>query len=112
MTRQRRVVFYDYDEIEYMTTCNFRTVPLPRNEEDEMASEPWYSVGKHDVFPEEWKTFLLGDPTIRSTMLELHPELFEASYWQGLKDRIESGYIEDVFPYPAESRFDPARLTG
>ena len=112
VTRNRRVVFYDYDEIEYMTACNFRVVPQPRNEEDEMASEPWYSVGRNDVFPEEWKTFLLGDPAIRETLLELHPEIFEASYWQGLKDRIEAGYIEDVFPYPAAARFDPARLTA
>lgn len=105
VTRNRRVVFYDYDEIEYMTSCNFRAVPEPRTPEDEMADEPWYSVGKHDVFPEEWKTFLLGDAFIRETMLELHPEIFEASYWQGLKERIESGYIEDVFPYPSERRF-------
>ena len=110
VTRNRRVVFYDYDEIEYMTACNFREVPEPRTPEEEMASEPWYSVGRHDVFPEEWKTFLLGDPQIRATMLELHPEIFEASYWQGLKERIEQGYIEDVFPYPEEKRFDPARL--
>ena len=112
VTRNRRVVFYDYDEIEYMTTCNFRVVPAPRNEEDEMASEPWYPVGRHDVFPEEWKTFLLGDPGIRSTLLELHPEIFEASFWQTQKTRIECGHIEDVFPYPAHTRFDPSRLTG
>ena len=112
VTRHRRVVFYDYDEIEYMTACNFRKVPEARNDEDEMADEPWYSVARNDVFPEEWKTFLLGDPTIRKTMLELHPEIFEAWFWQGLKERIESGYIEDVFPYPMEVRFDPSRLTA
>jgi len=105
VTRNRRVVFYDYDEIEYMTACNFRVVPEPRNEEDEMASEPWYPVAKNDVFPEEWRTFLLGDPTIRATLLELHPEIFEASYWQAQKERIERGHIEDVFPYPVERRF-------
>ncbi|MGE5384634.1 MAG: bifunctional isocitrate dehydrogenase kinase/phosphatase, partial [Betaproteobacteria bacterium] len=27
MTRYGRVVFYDYDEIEYMTDCNFREIP-------------------------------------------------------------------------------------
>ena len=108
VTRNRRVVFYDYDEIEYMTVCNFRVVPEPRTPEDEMASEPWYSVGRHDVFPEEWRTFLLGDPRIRATLLELHPEIFEASYWQGLKDRIEAGHIEDVFPYPLARRFPRA----
>ena len=110
VTRNRRVVFYDYDEIEYMTACNFREIPEARTPEEEMAGEPWYSVGKNDVFPAEWKTFLLGDPRIRATLLELHPEIFEPGFWQGLKERIEQGYIEDVFPYPVEKRFDPARL--
>ncbi len=30
MTRQGKVVFYDYDEIEYLSDCNFRHVPPPR----------------------------------------------------------------------------------
>jgi hypothetical protein len=45
VTRHGKVVFYDYDEIEYITDCNFRRVPAPRNEEDEMSGEIWYSVG-------------------------------------------------------------------
>ena len=110
VTRNRRVVFYDYDEIEYMTACNFRVVPAARSDEDEMASEPWYAVARNDVFPEEWKTFLLGDPRIREMLLSLDPEIFEAAFWQSMKQRIEDGYIEDVFPYPPEVRFDPARL--
>lgn len=44
VTRHGRVVFYDYDEICYMTEVNFRDIPPPRYPEDEMASEPWYSV--------------------------------------------------------------------
>ncbi len=36
VTRHGKVVFYDYDEIEYLTDCNFRKVPEARNEEDEM----------------------------------------------------------------------------
>src|SRR6476620_2547541 len=39
VTRNGKVVFYDYDEIEYLTECNFRTVPEARNEEDEMSGE-------------------------------------------------------------------------
>jgi isocitrate dehydrogenase kinase/phosphatase len=27
VTRNGKVVFYDYDEIEYLTDCNFRKVP-------------------------------------------------------------------------------------
>lgn len=110
VTRNRRVVFYDYDEIEYMTSCNFRAVPEARTPEEEMSEEPWYPVGRNDVFPEEWKTFLLGDARIRETLLELHPDLFEPAFWQRLKARIDAGYIEDVFPYSDRVRFDPARL--
>ncbi|MFN9101812.1 MAG: bifunctional isocitrate dehydrogenase kinase/phosphatase, partial [Betaproteobacteria bacterium] len=39
VTRHGKVVFYDYDEIEYLTDCNFRRVPPPRHEEDEMSGE-------------------------------------------------------------------------
>lgn len=49
VTRHGRVVFYDYDEICYMTEVNFRDIPLPRYPEDELASEPWYSVSPGDV---------------------------------------------------------------
>jgi isocitrate dehydrogenase kinase/phosphatase len=62
VTRHGKVVFYDYDEIEYITDCNFRRVPPPRNEEDEMSGEVWYSVGPRDVFPETFGPFLLGNP--------------------------------------------------
>jgi isocitrate dehydrogenase kinase/phosphatase len=110
VTRNRRVVFYDYDEIEYMTDCNFRHVPEARSYEDEMASEPWYHVGRNDVFPEEWRTFLLGDDEIRATLSRFHPEIFDADYWNALKDRIQAGHIEDVFPYDLHARYDPSRL--
>ena len=110
VTRNRRVVFYDYDEIEYMTECNFRHVPEARSYEDEMASEPWYHVARNDVFPEEWRTFLLGDDQIRATLTRFHPEIFEADYWNALKQRIQAGHVEDVFPYDEGKRYEPNRL--
>ena len=62
VNRHGRVVFYDYDEIEYLTDCTFRAIPPPPNPEAEMSGEPWYPVGALDVFPEEFETFLLGNP--------------------------------------------------
>jgi hypothetical protein len=62
VTRHGRVVFYDYDEIEYLTDCVFRDIPQARNEEDEMAAEPWYPIGKHDVFPEQFGTLPAREP--------------------------------------------------
>jgi isocitrate dehydrogenase kinase/phosphatase len=117
VTRQGRVVFYDYDEIEYISDCNFRDIPAPRNEEDEMSAEPWYSVAKNDVFPEQFGVFLLGNPKVRKYFLKHHADLLTADYWRQRKLRIQDGQVEDVFPYPQEIRFinqanDPAVKTA
>ena len=105
VTRNGKVVFYDYDEIEYVTDCNFRKVPEPRNEEDEMSGEVWYSVGKYDVFPETFGPFLLGDPRVRAIFMKHHADLLEAEFWQQHKERIKAGYVHDVFPYDRGRRF-------
>ena len=105
VTRQGRVVFYDYDEIEYISDCNFRDIPAPRNEEDEMSAEPWYSVAKNDVFPEQFGVFLLGNPKVRQYFMKHHADLLTADFWRQRKLRIQEGQVEDVFPYPQEIRF-------
>ncbi|WP_454878905.1 bifunctional isocitrate dehydrogenase kinase/phosphatase [Serratia inhibens] len=105
VTRHGRVVFYDYDEICYMTEVNFRDIPPPRYPEDELASEPWYSVSPNDVFPEEFRHFLCGERRIRQVFEEMHSDLFEADYWRGLQQRIREGYVEDVFAYRKKRRF-------
>ncbi len=106
ITRHGKVVFYDYDEIEYITDCNFRRVPAPRNEEDEMSGETWYSVGPKDVFPETFTPFLLGNPAVRKVFMEHHADLLDVDFWQSHKDRIAQGYVHDVFPYDREKRFE------
>jgi isocitrate dehydrogenase kinase/phosphatase len=105
VTRHGRVVFYDYDEIEYLRDCNFRDIPLPRNEEDEMAAEPWYPIGRHDVFPEQFDRFLLANPKIRELFMRHHAALLTRVWWQTHKERILAGEVEDVFPYPQHIRF-------
>ena len=105
VTRHGKVVFYDYDEIEYLTDCNFRKVPTPRNEEEEMSGEVWYRVGPKDVFPETFGPFLLGNPGVRNVFMKHHADLLDAAFWQGHKERILAGYVHDVFPYEAHKRF-------
>jgi isocitrate dehydrogenase kinase/phosphatase len=39
VTRHLRVVFYDYDEILFLTECRFRHIPAPRRPEDEWSGE-------------------------------------------------------------------------
>ncbi len=107
VTRNGKVVFYDYDEIEYLTDCNFRKVPEPRNEEDEMSGEIWYSVGPKDVFPETFEPFLLGNPLVREVFMAHHADLLDAAFWQHHKERIGAGQMLDVFPYDDAQRLAP-----
>ncbi|WP_095153900.1 bifunctional isocitrate dehydrogenase kinase/phosphatase [Pseudomonas sp. Irchel 3E13] len=104
VTRHGRVVFYDYDEITLLTEANFRRIPAPRFPEDEMSSEPWYSIGPHDVFPEEFPPFLFADMGQRRLFSQLHGELYDAEYWKGLQDAISAGKVIDVFPYRRKGR--------
>ena len=108
ITRNGKVVFYDYDEIEYLTDCNFRRVPTPRNEEEEMSGEVWYTVGPHDVFPETFGPFLLGNDAVRAVFMQHHGDLLDVAFWQQHKERIQAGHVYDVFPYDPERRFHHA----
>lgn len=106
LTQLGRVVFYDYDEITYMTECNFRKIPPPRYPEDIFNPEPWYSVGPNDVFPEEFATFLLTNPKVRKIFMHYHKDLLDAEYWKQKQQNILNGIYEDVFPYPQKLRFN------
>jgi isocitrate dehydrogenase kinase/phosphatase len=112
VTRHGKVVFYDYDEIEYLTDCNFRKVPAPRNEEDEMSGEIWYHVGKYDVFPETFGPFLLGNPRVKDEFMKAHADLLHADFWQQHKDRIQAGHVHDVYPYEPKRRFANLGASG
>jgi isocitrate dehydrogenase kinase/phosphatase len=105
VTRHGRVIFYDYDEICYLTECNFRHIPEALYPEQEMSSEPWYSVGPNDIFPEEFGPFLFANMELRKLFYQLHPELFDAGYWQGLQQAILDGRVIDVYPYRNKQRF-------
>lgn len=105
VTRLRRVVFYDYDEIEFVTDCHFREIPKARNHADEMSSEAWFYVGEKDIFPEEFPPFLFPQKEIRAIFEELHPELLDPQYWNNVKTQLNNGVLIDVYPYPETLRF-------
>jgi len=105
VTRQGRVVFYDYDELCYLTECRFRDIPEPPFPEMEMSDEPWFTAGPADVFPEEFERFLLTDPKFRRAFRAEHADLFDPDWWRERQAAIRAGQVEDVFPYPPERRF-------
>jgi isocitrate dehydrogenase kinase/phosphatase len=105
VNRAGRVVFYDYDEIEYLTDCTFRRIPPPPNPEAEMSGEPWYPVAPLDVFPEEFETFLLGSPQVREAFMRHHADLLRPEFWQRAQEQVAGGQIVDFWPYPDALRF-------
>ena len=86
--------------------CNFRTIPEPRNEYEEMASTPWYNVAPNDIFPEEFRLFFSGNQRARKVFDAMHSDIYEASFWQGIQEKIRSGYVDDFFPYRRKLRFN------
>jgi isocitrate dehydrogenase kinase/phosphatase len=105
VTRFGRVIFYDYDEIEYLTDCNFRRIPPPPYPEYETLGEPWFSVGIHDIFPEEFVHFIIGSPKTKEVFMKHHEDLLTPEYWWGLQEQIKKGLFTDFFPYSQSLRF-------
>jgi len=99
VTRHHRVIFYDYDEVLLITECNFRDMPEPEDDIDEMRQDVWYYVGEHDIFPQEFIKFLGLDQELRSVFLEVHGDLLTADYWRKVKDRHLAGEVSVVVPY-------------
>ena len=99
VTRHRRVVFYDYDEVALVTECDFRDIPDSDDDEDLMRSDVWFHVNKNDIFPEEFIKFLSMDPHLRALFLEVHGDLLTAEYWNHVKNKHLSGDIELIIPY-------------
>ena len=105
VNRLDRVEFYDYDEIEYLIDCVFRAIPEPPDPEAEMSGEVWHPVGPRDVFPEEFASFLLGNPDVRDVFLRYHADLLQPAFWQECQRQIADGEIVEFFPYSEAIRF-------
>jgi len=99
VTRNGRVIFYDYDELCRVTDCNFRDVPPPTHEEDEMRGEAWFYVADNDIFPETFLNFLGFTDEQRAALLRVHGEILTANFWRGVQHRLSEGEVLEVLPY-------------
>jgi isocitrate dehydrogenase kinase/phosphatase len=104
VTRNGRVICYDYDELCLLSECRFRRIPVAGSIEEEFAAEPWFYVGEQDVFPEEFKAFLVPPGRLRDAFLDSHSDLLDVGFWQGVQRRLAEGDVVDVFPYRREAR--------
>jgi isocitrate dehydrogenase kinase/phosphatase len=108
VTRHGAVVFYDYDELALLEDVNFRHMPVSQSYEDEMSDQPWFPVEPHDVFPEEFKTYLRSPRVVGEVMESRHPELCTVEFWKSMQALHEAGQLPDFYPYPEELRFNAA----
>ena len=99
VTRNKRIIFYDYDELCLLSECNFRDMPRAKTLEEEMQSDTWFYVDEKDVFPEQFVQFLglSGEPL--RTFLKHHEDLLTARYWRRIQNRVAAGEILEVLPY-------------
>jgi isocitrate dehydrogenase kinase/phosphatase len=104
VSRHGRVIFYDYDELALLTDCEFRRLPPPLDDDDAMRAEPWFGIGEHDVFPEEFGAFMVPAGPLRDAFLAAHADLLTVEFWTGMQARVSRGELPDVFPYRAERR--------
>ncbi|MCB8988740.1 MAG: bifunctional isocitrate dehydrogenase kinase/phosphatase [Ardenticatenaceae bacterium] len=104
VTRHGRVIFYDYDELCLLETCNFRKMPQSAYYEDELAPEPWFTVAENDYFPEEFEHFMGLPMPLHEEFRAYHADLFDVHYWHSVQARLKAGEVIDIFPYATHQR--------
>ena len=106
VTRHGSVVFYDYDELTFLDEVNFRSIPQARTYEDELSSEPWFTVGADDVFPEEFKKFFRFPDNISEKFERSHGDLCDPEMWIQLQELNQAPDSGEFFPYSEQARFN------
>ncbi|MCO5230612.1 MAG: bifunctional isocitrate dehydrogenase kinase/phosphatase [Chitinophagales bacterium] len=105
VTRHGRVIFYDYDEICSVTECRFRRLPEPIEGEEMFHHESAFSVEHHDIFPEEFKNFMVPDGPLGDLFMQEHSDLFSSKYWRQIQRNIAKGEYMKFYAYSKSSRF-------
>ena len=105
LTDHNRVVFYDYDEVQYLNDMNFRAFPKSDNYHDYLLNDVSLSVAPQDVFPEQLTTFVTTNIKVKHSLESQHPELLDVNYWKSAQQKIRNGEFSNIYPYPNKQRF-------
>lgn len=102
VTRNGRVVFYDYDEICLVTDCKIRELP----DTGDYGVHSAY-VGPHDTFPEEFRRYLGLQGLYREVFVAHHDDLFRPAFWWDVQKDILAGQGGTIQPYRTRRRLRP-----
>ena len=73
---------------------------------NEISSEPWFTVGADDIFPEEFKKFFRFPDEISTKFEHAHGDLCNPEMWIELQERNQSPDPGEFFPYSEQARFN------
>lgn len=100
VTKGGRVIFYDYDELCFVTECRFRELPTPSDDDD---SREIY-VAPNDLFPEEFPRFLGLTPAMHKGLMDAHADVFTPRWWVDVQKQVAAGVRREIPPYSAALR--------
>ena len=105
VTRHGRVIFYDYDEICPITDCRFRRLPDPNEDNEMFGHSTQIAADFNDIFPEEFKAFMVPDGPLGELFMQEHGDLFQPKFWRSIQKKINAGEYVRFYAYPKLSRF-------
>lgn len=101
VTKGGRVIFYDYDELCFVTECRFRELPTPSEDDDDQRE---VYVAPNDMFPEEFPRFLGLTPELFKALMDAHADVFTARWWTEVQSQVAAGVRREIPPYAASLR--------
>ncbi|MCB9033846.1 MAG: bifunctional isocitrate dehydrogenase kinase/phosphatase [Chitinophagales bacterium] len=105
VTRHGRVIFYDYDEIQQLTELRFRRLPQPDDYDDDRFSQIDISADQNDIFPEEFKSFMVPDGPIGEVFMAEHGDIFTPKLWINIQKKVRQGEYLRFYAYDKSRRF-------
>ena len=106
VTSGRRVVLFDYDDVESLLDVNFRIKPAPKDIYEElMLDEDRITVHENDFFMDEIEKFLGIPRSLQGVFNQIHGNLYDIKFWHKIQRKVKRGDIADIIPYDKARRF-------
>ena len=110
VTRRRRVVLYDYDDIIPLEQATFLVKPEPRDEVEEMeADEERIVAGPYDFFIDELRSYSGVPQQLKGVFEAVHRDLFDIDFWRRVQAQAAEGELADITPYRRNECFRTGR---
>jgi isocitrate dehydrogenase kinase/phosphatase len=106
VTRRRRVVLFDYDDVIPLEQASFLIKPEPRDEIEEMeADEERIGAGPYDFFIDELHSYTGVPQPLKGVFEAVHGDLFDIDFWRAVQQQVAGGELADITPYRRNACF-------